>query len=184
MPGKHRFRNTTGLLHSGHLPLLTTCLLSILFLSCFWHGRSASPNLVPASGLSAICMALERGHESCAFLLLEAGADLSAKSPSGCSPLLLAAFDGREALVVEMLKQAPAVNTRNDNGCTPLFVAAQGTGSQELVHPYWSFLQCPVGRLVCCRQLFGMHRCGTNHDSHLIGGWVPADESPCVCSLV
>ena len=78
-------------------------------------------------------VAVARGHAKVALLLIERGADVSARSqPDGLTPLYYAAACGRLTVAKLLAARGAAVNARGEIGDTPLHAAAH-EGHADLV---------------------------------------------------
>lgn len=71
-----------------------------------------------------VLLACEHGHEECALLLLEAGADPNKCLSDGSSPLFLACQNGHHRIVQHLIKHGADIEAAADNGDTPLTAAA------------------------------------------------------------
>ncbi|MDI3489060.1 MAG: uncharacterized protein PWP11_337 [Thauera sp.] len=75
-----------------------------------------------AAGDTALMLAVLRGHEDTARVLIKAGA---AVNQEGWTPLHYAAFEGREALLKDLVAAGADVNAPAPNLATPLMLAAR-----------------------------------------------------------
>ncbi|MEN3000987.1 MAG: ankyrin repeat domain-containing protein [Armatimonadota bacterium] len=100
----------------------------------------ASVNASTPSGLTALSLAIIRGHEEIALLLIEHGAGLGARDRTGYlnemnpgnSPAYYAAVYGRTRVLKAMLERGISPNQRDRNGRTLLMLAAEN-GHREAV---------------------------------------------------
>jgi len=94
-----------------------------------------NPNSANANGSGALGAAVAFGHAKCAELLINAGADVNAKTTKffvwrginvyvGANPLTSASFNGHLTAVKVLLKNNADPNIENEKGTTPLFAAA------------------------------------------------------------
>lgn len=92
------------------------------------------------SGLTALSIAIIRGYDEIALLLIEKGASLDARDKSGDrenrtpgnSPVHYAAIYGRTRVLAAMLDRGVSPNLRDRNGRTLLMMAAEN-GHRETV---------------------------------------------------
>ncbi|MCS7065115.1 MAG: ankyrin repeat domain-containing protein [Fimbriimonadales bacterium] len=102
--------------------------------------EGASVNADTRSGLTALSLAIIRGHEEIALLLIEHGASLGARDRTGYlremnpgnSPAYYAAVYGRTRVLKAMLERGVSPNQRDRNGRTLLMLAAEN-GHREAV---------------------------------------------------
>ncbi len=95
--------------------------------------RGASVNAATRSGLTALTLAIARGYEDIALLLIEHGASLGARDRTGYlremtpgnSPAYYAAVYGRTRVLKAMLARGISPNERDRNGRTLLMLAAE-----------------------------------------------------------
>ncbi|MCS7272885.1 MAG: ankyrin repeat domain-containing protein [Fimbriimonadales bacterium] len=95
--------------------------------------RGAVVNARTKSGLTALSLAVIRGYDDIALLLIEKGASLDARDRSGDrenrypgnSPVHYAAIYGRTRVLKAMLKRGVSPNLRDRNGRTLLMLAAE-----------------------------------------------------------
>ena len=73
---------------------------------------------------SPLCEAVCHDHEEVVQMLLENGAEVSARSNNGYTPLHCAALSGHEALALVLLAKGAEVSARSTNGLAPLHCAA------------------------------------------------------------
>ena len=71
-------------------------------------------------GSTALGHAAKHGHNEIAELLIENGADVSAKSLKGLTPLLYAVAEGQEEVVDLLIAAGTDVNTKDGDGDTSL----------------------------------------------------------------
>jgi ankyrin repeat protein len=83
-------------------------------------------------GNTALHVAIEKGLNDTAQLLLEKGADANAKSDDGQTALHIAVKEGREALVQLLLEKGADANAESDDGQTALHIAVRD-GHEALV---------------------------------------------------
>jgi len=74
-------------------------------------------------GSTALGHAAKNGHKEIAELLVENGADVSAKDEDGWTPLFYAAGGGKKEVVEILISNGADVNATDDSGKTPLDVA-------------------------------------------------------------
>jgi ankyrin repeat protein len=74
-------------------------------------------------GSTALGHAAKEGHKEIAELLVENGADVSAKDEDGWTPLFYAAGGGKKEVVELLIEKGADVNATDDGGTTPLDVA-------------------------------------------------------------
>ncbi|MFN7018095.1 MAG: ankyrin repeat domain-containing protein [Fimbriimonadales bacterium] len=95
--------------------------------------RGAVVNARTKSGLTALSIAVIRGYDEIALLLIERGASLDARDKSGDrenrhpgnSPVHYAAIYGRTRVLQAMLARGVSPNLRDRNGRTLLMMAAE-----------------------------------------------------------
>lgn len=95
--------------------------------------RGAVVNARTKSGLTALSIAVIRGYDDIALLLIERGASLDARDKSGDrenrhpgnSPVHYAAIYGRTRVLQAMLARGVSPNLRDRNGRTLLMMAAE-----------------------------------------------------------
>lgn len=95
--------------------------------------EGASVNASTPSGLTALSLALMRGQDEIALLLIEHGASLGARDRTGYlremnpgnSPAYYAAVYGRTRVIKAMLEWGVSPNQRDRNGRTLLMLAAE-----------------------------------------------------------
>ncbi len=93
----------------------------------------ANVNARTRAGLTALSLAVIRGHDAVALWLIQQGASLDARDRSGdrqqqhpgYSPVHYAALYGRTAVLKVMLDQGVSVNLRDRNGYTLLMLASE-----------------------------------------------------------
>lgn len=93
----------------------------------------ANVNARTRAGLTALSLAVIRGHDAIALWLIQQGASLDARDRSGdrqqqypgYSPVHYAAIYGRTAVLKAMLDQGVSVNLRDRNGYTLLMLASE-----------------------------------------------------------
>jgi len=83
-------------------------------------------------GSTALGHAAKHGHNEIAELLIENGADVSAKSESGGTPLHLAALMGHKEIAELLIAKGADVNAKSEDGWTPLHYVA-GEEHKEVV---------------------------------------------------
>ena len=81
---------------------------------------------------TALHFAVQEGHHDVVEVLIDAGADIEAKSSEGCAPLHYACGDGKLAIVKLLVKAGADVCATDDQGSTCLNVAS-GNGHTETV---------------------------------------------------
>ena len=81
-------------------------------------------NAVGPSGKTALMVAAETGHDSCALVLLEAKADPNQAQPDGWTALMLAAHYGHTQVVLVLLEAKADPNQARPDGWTALMLAA------------------------------------------------------------
>ena len=74
-------------------------------------------------GSTALGHAAKNGHKEIAELLVENGADVSAKDEDGWTPLFYPAGGGKKEVVEILISNGADVNATDDSGKTPLDVA-------------------------------------------------------------
>ena len=71
--------------------------------------------------------------------MLDAGADLNARTKLGATPLhLAAAFNQKPTVLTALLNAGADLNTRDKDGFTPLHVAAEHTQNPAIIAPCWT----------------------------------------------
>ena len=75
-------------------------------------------------GSTALGHAAKHGHNEIAELLIENGADVSAKSLKGLTPLHHAASEGHKEIAELLIAGGADVNAKTKSGTTPLHLAA------------------------------------------------------------
>lgn len=94
--------------------------------------QGGNPNTF-TKGMTGLHEAAKRGHIEAARELLDAGADVNARtSQTKMTPLYLSAFFGKTDAVKLLLAGGANPDLPNINGATPLYVAAQG-GHNDIV---------------------------------------------------
>lgn len=89
-------------------------------------GVAADARLVPG-GETSLMRAAARGHEEVARVLLDAGADASARRSDGFTPLILAVFFGHEAMARLLVERGADAHARTSLGTTAArWAAARG----------------------------------------------------------
>ena len=76
-------------------------------------------------GSTALGHAAKHGHNEIAELLIENGADVSAKSLKGLTPLHYAAANGHKEIAGLLIEKGADVKAKDEGGKTPLDVAIQ-----------------------------------------------------------
>ena len=84
------------------------------------------------NGLAALHFAVQEGHADVVEVLIDAGADIDAKSSEGCTPLHYACKNGKLAIVKVLVKAGADVCMTYSTGTTCLKVAS-GNGHTETV---------------------------------------------------
>ena len=95
----------------------------------------ADPNEAHGDGLTALHIAAERGHVGIAELLIDAGAEVGAKTRIGSyTPLHLAGRGGHTDVALALLEAGsdPGAVTTN-SGVTPLHLAATAVDGERIV---------------------------------------------------
>lgn len=95
--------------------------------------QGANVNTRTRAGLTALSLAVIRGHDAIALWLIQHGASLDARDRSGdrqqqypgYSPVHYAALYGRTKVLKAMLDQGVSVNLRDRNGYTLLMLASE-----------------------------------------------------------
>lgn len=83
-------------------------------------------------GWTALQFAAELGHTRICQLLIQAGADINAKSTMyGETALHLAAYNGALECCKYLIQASADIHTKNNDGSTPLHLAAE-TGSEDI----------------------------------------------------
>lgn len=77
------------------------------------HGANPNDKLTEAPGLTALCMAAQRGYLRILKALLNAGADVERRSGDGSTALVNAAFKGHDEVVRELIKAGANKNSRS-----------------------------------------------------------------------
>lgn len=77
----------------------------------------------PDLNWGALHYAVFNGHDKLAQQLIQAGAEVNARSPNGSTPLMLAAREGREELARVLLEAGADAKAKNDWGDTALTLA-------------------------------------------------------------
>ena len=83
-------------------------------------------------GSTALGHAAKHGHNEIAELLIENGADVSAKSLEGLTPLHFAALAGHKEIAELLIAKGAEVNAKDGDGWTPLYYPA-AKGHKEIV---------------------------------------------------
>jgi ankyrin repeat protein len=86
----------------------------------------------PGCGSTALGHAAKHGHNEIAELLIENGADVSAKDDEGMTPLHIAASNGFKEIAELLIAEGADVNAKTLGDSTPLHYAA-GEGHKEIV---------------------------------------------------
>jgi len=73
---------------------------------------------------TALMLAVIHGHKDLASLLLEKGAEVSAKNQDGTTPLIFAAINGHIKIMQLLFKNGASANCHDIYGATPLMFAA------------------------------------------------------------
>ena len=84
-------------------------------------------------GSTALGHAAKHGHNEIAELLIENGADVSAKDEDGSTPLHLAALMGYKEIAELLIAKGADVNAKKDDGSWTSLHSAAMTGSNEIV---------------------------------------------------
>ncbi|RYP73942.1 hypothetical protein DL769_004113 [Monosporascus sp. CRB-8-3] len=93
-----------------------------------WNSRPSAGEIGDksvAEGDQALHFAAENGYEDVARLLLDKGADITAKDNDGWTPLHYAARYGHEAVTRLLLDKGADITAKDNNGWTPLHCAAR-----------------------------------------------------------
>ena len=86
-------------------------------------------------GLSPLFFAVRQGHVEAATLLLDAGADLRARTGDGTSPLLMAIINGHFDLAALLLERGADPRQASSNGVTPLYAVLNVQWAPKALYP-------------------------------------------------
>lgn len=95
--------------------------------------RGANPSIAAAEdGYTAMHISARNGNLAVTTNLVEAGADLEARTSDGVTPLYLALYYDNTEVMAALIEAGADVDSRSPDGTTPLFVAASA-GSLDAV---------------------------------------------------
>jgi len=113
----------------GHVDIVTELLAASLgWAETLGVGIDAKD----AQGWTALLAACEYGHQECAELLVDSGADIHVADQHGCSPLMAAAAHNHAEIVGILLDAGADANYIDDDGWTALMVASESGGAHSV----------------------------------------------------
>lgn len=98
-----------------------------------------------------------RGHQRCAELLIENGADVNKARKLGQTPLYIVAEIGQFEFVRMLILKGSNINSLTENGATPLYIASEN-GHVDTVHALLEKEPLLTWRRTMVRHRYTLHR--------------------------